>query len=378
MHIFILLLLSNLVQASPYTDELVRSLSKCYPAKDLHQHVVEENEMRAKLQRPDFRLRLTSGYSNNEISSANPERFQMGANIRWDDIFDQQRRTDYQASMGELKKHESKLLLENFWRLKIADYYFWKWGLASQAQAKSFLKYTQKKLEAGQDSFQSLATSKIYSDLIELNRLSSEFLGRLAALDLDFSHCSGLKNRSNALDFDLEEVKYLSGKKSNRLLYQTDACTQQKKIKSISLEREAGLWGVSLSTSLNRNRQLSGGNNQFNDIRAGVEVTIPITGAKAHAVTVDSCDYEARLMEDQDYSERSFAQSLYPVLNTLQKQFQQLKQKADLLEGNLNGPQTQEVVQLGLNFFQLHQSLSSGEAKMNARLLPSRIVEYEF
>ena len=359
-------------------SQLVDSLTSCFSAQDLGQRSEAEQQLRRDLKRPDLRFKVLSGYSNNEISSTNPERFQVGANLRWEDMTDQQARRPLMDSTSESVKEESKLILENYWRLKLQDFYFWKWGHSSLENAQSFLIYSQNKLAAADDSLDAIATSKVFSDLIELNRLASEFTSKMEALEKEFHGCQGLKNWKEEFDFNQQEIENASQKTSQRILYQNNFCTAQKKIKSINLARESGLWGLALNTSLTRNRQLAGGSNQFNDFRFGLELIIPLTGAKSEEVKVDRCDYDAKLLLSEDQAERAIAKNLYPVLNSFLKQHLQMKKKLKKLDFKSQGTKTEEIVQLGLNYFKLHNSLAIGEAKMSATILPSQIVEHEF
>lgn len=357
---------------------LIDIITKCYPAKELEKEIRNEKELRKDLQKNDFRLRMLGGYSKNEISQNNPERLQLGLNLRWEDLTDNQRRKELQGVMGDKKEQETKYLLENFWRMKIKDFYFWKWGKTLQNDANALLNYALSKLSAGEESFTSLSTTQYYSDLLDLHRISSEFKGKMDSLNINFANCPGLNQWNEKLDFEYSEIVKNSAKRSTRTEFYANVCESQKKIKSITLEREAGLWEVALNTSYTRNQLLNSSSDQFNDVRVGFEITIPISGAKAHKVIVDACDYETNLIENEDQSERSSAESLYPVLNTLQRQFKEIKKKVSrVTKGNLKRVPTRDLVQLGLNLFSVHASLSTGEAKMNAGILPAKIVAHE-
>jgi hypothetical protein len=360
------------------SKNLIKIIGQCYPVEKIRQQVMVEQKLHQSLKGPALSLSLISGYTNNEISSANPERFQLGARVRWEDITDQQKRGEYQDALTSTTLEQSKVLIENYWRIKLRDLYYWKWGQSLTKEAKKFLDFTKKKLSSSEESFGSLATTRIYSDILTLNHTVSEFLAKMNVLEKEFENCSGLKSWEEKLDFDEKEMTFFSAKMSNRIVYQAKLCTAQKKIKSINLKREAGTWGINLNSSMTQNKQLGGEGNQFNDMRAGLEITIPIQDAKAEEVQVASCDYDTKLLQDEDLIDRSVASSLYPTLKMFQVQFEILKKRILDVNFSSKGIQTQDVIQLGLNYFHLHNSLSNGEAKINARILPSKIVENEF
>lgn len=379
MTILLALLVSfPLYAANTSTQQLVRAIDSCFSAKGLQHRVADERQLRHKLKGPDLRLRLITGYSNNEISSNNPERVQAGANIRWEDITDESSRNDLLDVTSESTLQENKLLLEEYWRSKLVDFYYWKWGRSSKINAEKFNEYTQNKLSAGADSFRNLATTKTYSDLIELNRLSAEFLAKMEVLDKTFTKCPDLVSWNEKLDFDRVAIENYSNKNSNRILYANKYCAAKKRIKTIGMKKEAGHWAFALNSSITRNRQVAGGSNQFNDLRFGLELNIPLNTAKVQEVTVDSCDYQTRTIQEEDFVERKMAKSLYPVLQNFQLQYELMKDRTSKMEVKSAGLQTQDVTQLGLNYFKLHTSLSNGEAKMNSRIIPSQIVENEF
>ena len=379
MKLFALLVfLTPLFEARASSSQLIEAFASCFSAKELSQRSAAEQQLRKDLKRPDLRFKILTGYSNNEISSTNPERFQLGANLRWEDITDQQSKRSLMDSTSVSVKEESKLILENFWRLRLEELYFWKWGKSSRENATHFLEYSQKKLTAAEDSLEALATAKIFSDLIELNRLSSEFLSKMDALEKNLKDCPYLHNWEEEFDYKQKEIENQAEKTADRITYQTNFCNAQKKIKSINLAKETGQWGVALQTSMTRNRQLVGGSREFNDIRVGFEISVPLGGPKAQEVTIDKCDYDGKLLLNEDQAERSIAKNIYPVLNSFFKQHQQMKSKINKLDFDSSGTKTEDIVQLGLNYFKLHTSLATGEAKMNARILPSQIVEHEF
>ena len=142
MIVFLLTLIIVPVWANGSSQDLIKIISECYPLKQIHEQVKSQQKLQHDLKRPDLRFKVVTGYSNNEISSANPERYQLGGNLRWEDITDNQMRGAYLDAMSTSIIEENKLLIENFWRLKINDLYFWKWGKSHTAYAGKFLQYS--------------------------------------------------------------------------------------------------------------------------------------------------------------------------------------------------------------------------------------------
>lgn len=358
---------------------IIQAIHNCYPADELKKQILIETELHNDLRGPDLNFRLTSGYSKNEVSSANPERVQYGASVRWTDVTGRLGESDLQETMGQIKTSESKLLLENFWRLKLQDLYYWKWGKDSEKDANQFLEFSKGKLLAGEQAFVSLAATRTYSDLLELNRLSSEFVGKMAALNSEFSICKDLSSWETKLDFTQEQINSFAQKEVSRLTYQDNFCAANKKAKTISLYRESAPWTLGLNSSFTRNSLLKAGTKDFNDLRVGVELSIPLNMAKASAIVIDRCDYEIKILKNQHLVDQKTSELLYPSLDTIQRQFLLIKKKLRTLDlsSKSNGIITADIVTLGINFFRTHESLASGEGKMNAHLLSTDIVENE-
>lgn len=371
----LLLLLISAAQAS--NPEIIKTFQKCIPTQGLTMQVRHEQELRRDLQRPDLSMKFLSGYSKNEISSANPERMQYGVMFRWNDLVDSERRQELQEQTGQLRTQEAKITLETFWRNKLSDMYFRKWGLPLKKFAEDVSVYAEQKLAAGSGNLGTLATTRTYSDLLELSRVATDFVGKLDALDREFLNCRELDAWKTTLDYTSEEVTQYAVKKSSRLVYQEHSCNNQKTIKTIYNRKEAGTWTVALNSSFVRNRLLRDENNQFNDVRAGLELNIPITGINTNDVVVDVCDYDTRTAQSEDLTERNFITAMYPVLVTMEKQYKELSTKVKVLidqNPKFSAPM-HDVVLMSLNLFQLHKTLSEGEAKVNARIIPSKIVE---
>lgn len=357
--------------------EIIKSFQKCIPSQGFAMQMRHEQELRRDLQRPDLSMKFLSGYSKNEISSANPERMQYGVMFRWNDLVDSERRQELQEQTGQLRTQEAKIALETFWRKKLKDMYFRKWGLPLKKFAEEISIYAETKLLAGSGNLGNLATTRTYSDLLELSRVATDFVGKLDALDREFVNCRELDSWKTKLDYTSEEVSQYAVKKSGLLVSQEHSCGNQKKIKTIYNRKEAGNWSIALNSAIVRNRLLRGENDEFNDVRAGLELNIPITGIKTNDVSIDICDYDTRTAQSDDLTERNFITAMYPILVTMEKQYRELSEKVKLLTENtpkFSAPMS-DVVLMSLNLFQLHRTLSEGEAKVNARIIPAKIVE---
>jgi hypothetical protein len=363
--------------AAPNDKILISAISKCFPATNLRNRLNDEASERSKLKRPDIRLRINSGYTSNEISSNNPERLQLGANIRWDDITDQRMRAELVDTQTSYLSGETKLMLEAYWRKKLDDFYFWKWGRSTRNIIEKFRNYSLNKIKTGAGAITDLATTKNFTDLLELNKLSSEYLARIDAIQSEIDTCKELNLWKENLDFDEKQIQAYSKKASNKLVYHSSKCNAQKKSKSIYHKRENGTWSLAFVSSINRNRQLSNGDDQFNDVRMGMELVVPISGMETPSVSVDKCDYEEKQILNEDIVERNLAISMYPLISSLKDQFKAIQKKIKLISFDTNKYPTRELVAVGITFLNSHKSLSYSESKINSRVISSRIVENE-